>query len=96
MNHQPKPVLVTTAHRGVFSGLTTADYDGGDNIALTELRMCVFWPVETHGIVGLALTGPTTGSRITPAADAGLLRGVTAVLDLTPKAWAAWQAEPWA
>ena len=96
MNHQPKPVLVTTANRGVFSGLTTADYDGGDTITLTELRMCVYWPQETKGIVGLSQGGPPKkGSRVTPAAERGLLRGVTAVLDLTPAAWKAWQAEPW-
>lgn len=90
-----RPVLVTTDkdRRGVFAGLLEAD--DGDTVILREVHMCVYWSPDVRGVLGLAAGGPTKSCRISKAAPRGRLNGVTAVVDLTPEAWAAWQGAPW-
>lgn len=87
-----RPVLVTTAHRGVFFGY--ADDVDGETIALKRARLCLYWSADVKGFMGLAATGPTASCRIGPAADI-TLRSITAVLSVTPEAVAAWEAAPW-
>jgi hypothetical protein len=87
-----RPVLVTTAHRGVFFGY--ADETDGDTIALKRSRLCVYWSADCKGFMGLAANGPTKGCKIGPAADI-TLRNITAVLECTPDAVKAWEAAPW-
>ena len=87
-----QPVLVTTAHRGVFFGY--AVNVNGETIALERARLCLFWSSDVKGFMGLAATGPTSGCRIGPAADI-TLRNITAVLMVTPEAVAAWERAPW-
>jgi len=87
-------VVVTTDKRGVFCGLTDAPV-GADPIVLEEARMCVYWDTATRGVLGLAATGPTAGCRITAAPPRVELRGITAVMDCSPEAVAAWQRAPW-
>lgn len=87
-----RAVLVTTAHRGVFFGYAT-DVDG-DVIALKRARLCVYWSPDCKGFMGLAAGGPTASCRIGPPADI-MLRNVTAVVECTPAAVAAWEAAPW-
>jgi len=89
---QARPVIVTTAHRGVFFGYAT-DTDG-ETIALTQARLCVYWSEEVRGFMGLAANGPSAKCRIGPAADI-TLRNVTAVLEVTPEAVARWEGAPW-
>ena len=89
---QEIPVLVTTAHRGVFFGYATKT--DGETVALKRARLCLFWSRDVKGFMGLAATGPTSGCRIGPAADI-TLRNITAVLTVTPKAVAAWERAPW-
>ena len=36
-----RPVIVTTAHRGVFFGYATNT--DGETIALTRARLCIYW-----------------------------------------------------
>jgi hypothetical protein len=86
-------VLVTTAHRGVFFGY--ADDTDGETIILKRARLCVYWPAECKGFMGLAASGPTKNAKIGPAADI-TLRNITAVLECTPAAVKAWEAAPWA
>lgn len=90
-----RPVVVTTEHRGVFFG----DLDGEDAeskvITLTGAQMCVYWTTDVQGVVGLAVTGPSKGSRVTPAAPKITLQGVTSVMDATKEAAEAWRARPW-
>lgn len=86
------PVLVTTAHRGVFFGY--ARDVTGETIALTKARLCVYWSRDVKGFMGLAATGPSVGCRIGPAADI-TLRNITAVVTVTPEAVAAWERAPW-
>lgn len=88
-----RPVIVTTAHRGVFFGYAI-DTDG-ETIALKRSRLCVYWSADCKGFMGLAANGPTKGCRIGPEADI-TLRNITAVLDVTPAAVAKWDAAPWA
>jgi hypothetical protein len=92
--HNPKgrPVLLTTAQRGVFFGY--ADDTSGRNVQLNRGRICIYWPNATHGFMGLAVTGPQAGARVGPAADIEV-RDVTSVTECTAAAAAAWEAEPW-
>jgi hypothetical protein len=87
-----RPVVVTTAHRGVFFGYAT-DIDG-ETIALRDARLCVYWSADVKGFMGLASNGPSASCRIGLAADI-VLRNITAVLAVTPAAEAAWKAAPW-
>lgn len=91
-NNGKRPVLVTTAHRGVFFGY--ASETGGDRIHLDRARLVVYWPPETRGFMGLAAHGPGSGSRIGPTADIEV-RGVTSVTEVTPKAAERFEAAPW-
>jgi hypothetical protein len=88
-----KPVLVTTAHRGVFFGYTN-DPDG-ETITLTRARNCLYWTADVKGFLGLCITGPTAGCRIGPAAPSITLRNITCVADVTPEAVKAWEVAPW-
>ena len=87
-----RPVVVTTSYRGVFFGYAT-DIDG-ETITLSRARLCVYWSSDIRGFMGLASSGPSSGCRIGPAASI-TLRGITAVLDVTPDAVRAWEAAPW-
>ena len=87
-----RPVIVTTAHRGVFCAYTPDT--PGEPIALTRSRLCLYWSRDVKGFMGLAAGGPTASCRIGPAADI-TLRNITAVLEVTPAAVTAWEAAPW-
>jgi hypothetical protein len=90
-----RPVIVTTAHRGVFFGYIPDDAPtDAATIRLSRARNCVYWSTDCKGFMGLAANGPTAGCRIGPAADIEL-RDITAVLDVTPEAVARWEAQPW-
>lgn len=91
-NGKERAVLVTTAHRGVFFGYATET--GGDTIKLRAARNCLYWPTGTRGFLGLASEGPTSGSRVGPAADIEL-RDVTCVAECTEVAAEAWEKSPW-
>lgn len=91
-NGKERAVLVTTAHRGVFFGY--ASETDGAIIKLRAARNCLFWPSEQKGFIGLASTGPISGSRVGPAADIEL-RDITAVATCTPAAVEAWEKAPW-
>jgi hypothetical protein len=87
-----RPVLVTTAHRGVFFGWSTDT--SGETIKLRACRNCIYWPATQKGFIGLAKDGPLPGARVGPAADLEL-RNITSVADCTPEAVARWEAAPW-
>jgi len=88
-----KPVLVTTAHRGVFAGLID---DGQDltfkALPLKQARMAIYWGT-TKGVMELCDTGPTANSKISAPADIPMLHDVTAVFDISEKAWEKWQTQ---
>jgi len=87
-----RPVIVTTAHRGVFFGY--AEDTTGETIRMNRARLCLYWSTDVKGFMGLAANGPTKGCRIGPAADI-TLRAITAVLEVTAEAVQKWEAAPW-
>jgi len=90
---EERPVVVTTAHRGVFVGYTT-DAES-ETITLVRARMVVYYSSDTRSVLGIATRGPQRGSRVSPAVPKLVLRNVTAVADATTEAAAAWELEPW-
>ena len=90
---QPRPVLVTTEHRGVFFGYATET--DGETITLKNARNCIYWSASVKGFLGLAATGPNSDCKIGPRADL-TLRAITSVAEVTPEAVKAWEAQPWA
>lgn len=92
MKSKERPVLVTTAHRGVFFGY--ADDIDGSTIKLSRARLCVYWSADLRGFMGLAATGPNKSCRIGPPADI-TLRDITSVCEVTPEAAERWEKSPW-
>lgn len=89
---QGRPVLVTTAHKGVFFGY--ADKTDGATIKLKRARLCVYWTADLRGFMGLASQGPSASCRIGQPADIEL-RDITAVVAVTPEAVQKWETGPW-
>lgn len=83
-----RAVIVTTEHRGVFFGYPEGETTG-EQIVLTDARMAIYFGT-TGGILQLADTGPTPSSRIGKPAPRIELRKITAVIDVTSAAEAAW------
>src|SRR5512139_2463283 len=86
-----RPVLVTTAHRGVFFGYAVDT--SGDVIQLSRGRNVIYWPATNRGFLGLAAQGPQPGSRVGPAADIEL-RAITSVAEVTPGAAVRFEEAP--
>ncbi len=84
-----RAVIVTTSHRGVFFGYTDAD-SGAEIIHLKRARMAIRFGT-TRGLMQLAQTGPTLGSKISDRADLEV-RSITAVFAVTDEAVKAWEA----
>lgn len=87
-----RAVIVTTAHRGVFFGFATET--SGETIKLRAGQLAVYWAPDCRGFMGLASHGPTPSCCIGRPADIEL-RNVTAVMEVTQEAAAAWMAAPW-
>jgi hypothetical protein len=94
VSKKTKPrVVVTTSHRGVFFG--TLEKRSGTEVVLSDARVCVFWSKTTRGFVGLAATGPLSGSRISPAAPRMEIVDITSVVHCSDEAVKCWEAGPW-
>lgn len=91
------PVLITTdsTKRGVFMGFIDPKDSDKETLEAYDVRMAVYWSADVKGVIGLAATGPTKGCRISEAAKKAVLKGVTAVIELTDEALRAWEKEPW-
>lgn len=86
-----KPVLVTTAHRGVFFGhLESRD---ANSVVLTQARCAIRWNT-TGGFLELAHIGPNSNSRIGSPAPRITLFDVTSIAEVTPEAAEKWQQHP--
>lgn len=85
---EPRPVIVCTAHKGVFYG-KAAD-TSGDIIHLKGAKMAIYWGT-TRGVMELASVGPNSKSRVSLPADIEV-RSVTAIFEVTPEAAAKWEA----
>lgn len=94
MANDDKPaVVVTTKHRGVFFGRLLER--NGDEVVLEGARVCVHWSIDTRGFVGLAVTGPLKGSRISLGAPRMELNAVTSITHCTDEAVRRWEEGPW-
>lgn len=91
------PCLITTdsSKRGVFMGYINPDDMHNENIMAEEIRMAVYWSADMKGVLGLASMGPSSSCRISKAVDKALIKGVTAVLEVSKQAEANWKKEPW-
>lgn len=91
------PVLITTdsTKRGVFMGFIDPKDADKETLEAFEVRMAVYWSQDVRGVLGLAASGPTKSCRISAATKKAILKGVTAVIEITDEALAAWRKEPW-
>lgn len=87
MEQRGRPVIVCTSYRGVFFGW--AEDTSGDRIFLRGAKMAIHWGT-TKGVMELAQTGPNAKSQISAPADIEV-RGITAVMEVTPEAAERWQ-----
>jgi hypothetical protein len=88
-----RPVVVTTAHRGVFFGFARADHQlDAPTIRIERARNCLWWEKSIGGFLGLAADGPTPICRIGARVPALTLRDVTSVAECSPEAVAKWEA----
>jgi hypothetical protein len=89
-----QPVIITTAHRGVFFGhANPADFDK-PNIRITSARNCISWSRSVGGVFGLASVGPNRECSIGATMAAVTLRDVTAVVECIEAAAKAWKEAP--
>lgn len=88
------PVVVTTAHRGVFYGVGIPS--DAETITITDARMCVYWSQDVRGVLGLASSGPSKNCKVTLPVPSLTLRDVTAVIVCSQEAAEAWGRGPWA
>lgn len=84
-----KPVIITTSHRGVFYGHIPATTKiSAETVKMKGAKMAIYWGT-TKGLFELANTGPTDKSKISLPADMEV-NAITAIIDVTPEAEAAW------
>lgn len=94
MSKKTVPVVVTTAHKGVFFGY--GEPSDKATVRIEKARMCVYWSPDVKGILGLAATGPSKNCKVGPAVPAITLREVTSVMEASEEAAKAWESGPWA
>lgn len=87
------PLVVTTAHKGVFFGYGVPTTE--KTIRIERAQMCVYWSSDVKSVVGLAATGPTKSCRVGPPAPAMTLQDVTGVIEASPEAEKQWKEQPW-
>lgn len=97
MKEKKIAVLITTdnSKRGVFAGFINPEDADKQTIVVEELRMCVYWSVDMHGVLGLASMGPSKDCKISKAVKRATLQGITATVELSEEALAKWKKEPW-
>jgi hypothetical protein len=85
-----KPVLVTTAHRGVFFGYVKDESNKPASITLTGVRNVIRW-ADCGGLFGLAAKGPNSSCRIGEKSPEITLYNLTSVTDVADEAVKAWE-----
>lgn len=94
-----RAVVICTAKRGVFYGMTAETSDAiieRGKVILRAARMCTYWSAETKGVLGLASIGPQRGSKIGLAIEELAIESVTAVMVCSSAAALAWETGQWA
>lgn len=92
VNAEENMVVVVTQGNAIFCGWTT-DADG-DVVRLRAARQAVYYSADTHGLLGLAASGPGKDSRIGPPANI-TVRNVTHVIECSPSAVRVWEDAKW-
>lgn len=87
------PLVVTTAHRGVFFGYGKPTTEA--IIRIEKARMCVYWSADVKSVLGLASNGPSNSCKVGPAVPAITLRDVTSIMECSEAATAKWEGGPW-
>lgn len=90
------PVLVTTAHRGVFFGYGSPTLPENKIVTLRKAKMCVYWDASLHGVLGLASAGPNKNCKIGPGVQTIQLSDVTSIVEVSNDAEKNWLKENWA
>jgi hypothetical protein len=91
----PQFVVVRTEHKGLFCGELTFRSADDSRVTLKDARQIVYFEAKTKGSLGIAGGGVSRDSRVSPKAPSISLRGVIEIMEATPQAVAAWEAEPW-
>jgi hypothetical protein len=86
-------VVVITEFKEIFCGWTNDT--SGDVIKLRAAKQACYYSEPTHGLLGLAVTGPAKGSRIGPAADMEIRKPVN-IIECQIAAVAEWEKGSWA
>jgi hypothetical protein len=95
-NGQTRPVLVTTAHRGVFFGYLHGE-PAKEKVILDRVRNVTYWDATMRSFLGLAAQGPSEKCRVSGAAsEASTLFDITGVFVCTPEAVEKFEQGPWA
>lgn len=90
--NEERLVVVLTEFKEIFCGWSS-DVTG-DRIKLRSARQACYYSEDTHGLLGLAVTGPGKGSRIGPAANIEVRRVVN-VIECSSEAAKAWESASW-
>jgi hypothetical protein len=89
------PVLVTTAHRGVFFGYLMGEPSKAQ-VVIDKARNVTYWDASVRSFLGLASSGPSPKCRVSAAAGAAsTLYDITGVFVCTPEAVAKFEQGPW-
>lgn len=87
----PKPVLITTKHRGVFFGYLKDIKKAPSEVTMTGVRNCIYWSSDVGGFLGLAASGPTSSCRIGKRVDEFTVYDVTSMTPCSEAAVRAWE-----
>jgi hypothetical protein len=87
-----KPVLVTTEFRGVFFGYVKEDEKLPDEITITKVKNCIYWPSSLGGFLGLASSGPNSDTKIGAEVSELRLFKVTSVTPVSEEAAKKWNS----
>ena len=92
---EKQPVLVTTAHRGVFFGYLVGPPSKAQ-VVIDKARNVTYWDASVRSFLGLASSGPSPKCRVSAAAGAAsTLYDITGVFVCTPEAVAKFEQGPW-
>lgn len=92
-NKEEIMVIVVTQGNAIYWGWTR-DPDG-ETVKLRNARQVVYYSADTHGLLGLAATGPGKQSRIGPPVASTTIRNVTQTIECSPEAARAWEDAKW-
>jgi hypothetical protein len=91
-NGEEKCFVILTEFKEIFCGYSTDV--SGDRIKLRNARQAIYYSAESKGLLGLAVNGPGSGSKIGPAANIEVRRVVN-VIECSSAAAEVWEKAKW-